>query len=239
MTQFNPDGSHPREKETYEYIASWANSIVPFSLKDEWGRYGALGVLAHLFLSGLRDTHILEIGVGESSIYLSEVARRLNRNFYTCDIAEGKITNPLSVKGYLLEGLHLMTSGSTSSSSQYPFRGVAYVGASDDFFVDERIKFPSIGFAFIDGDHNYAQAKKDFDNTLNVLADDGVICLHDTYPPTEEYTSEHRCGDVYKLRQELEKREDLDVFTFNRLLACDVGLTMARKKPQKRAYYNE
>ena len=74
----------------------------------------------------------------------------------------------------------------------------------------------------------YKIEQKDFENILPYHEDTGIILLHDTYPPSEEYTHEARCGTVYKLRQELEKREDLDVITFIRG-AMDVGLTVVRR----------
>ena len=239
MSNFDEQGRHFGSIQDLEYCGDWIDGSFPFSKKDKWERYGILGVLGDMFLRALPDTHVLEIGTGESSIYLSQACRRNNRNFYTCDIALGKISNPLSVPGYILEGVSLMTQGSTSSNSQHPFRGLAYVGSSDDFFKDERVKLPKIGVAFIDGDHNYEQVKKDYENTLAVLADDGVIFFHDVYPPSEDYISENKCGDVYRLRQELEKDPRVDYFTFTKLVAVDVGLGMARKKKIERPYYNE
>lgn len=208
---------HQGSKETYDFIAQWCNTPFPFSKNDEWNRYALPSVLGHLFLLGLPDAHILEIGVGESSLYLSELARRLKRTVYLCDVAPSKIDNPLTVDGYLLQS------------------GYFFYGESDLFF--KNVEFLPIGIAFIDGDHNYEQVKKDFDNTWKILVENGVIFLHDTYPPDEAMTSEHRCGTVYKLRQELEKRDDLDCFTFTKIAGVDVGITMVRKKPLNRPFY--
>jgi predicted O-methyltransferase YrrM len=236
MTEMNPDGSHPREKEMYDYISNWCDTPFPFSKNESWARFGILGIISHLTLLNLPNTHIIEIGTGESSIYLTETARRLDRRIFYCDYAYGKIANPMTVNGYLHQDTIIIEEDGMKDANTHNNKAIAYCGLSDNFF---RNNFPAIGFVFIDGDHNYEQVKKDFNNSFDLLVADGVICLHDTYPYCEEYTSEHRCGDVYKLRQELEKRDDLDCFTFTHGVGMDVGITMIRKKPKDRPYYNE
>ncbi len=73
--------------------------------------------------------------------------------------------------------------------------------STDAFFKENRLKFDCI---FIDADHEFYQARKDFFSAIEVLNDDGVIFLHDTYPPSVEYAVPGYCGDVYKLYQELQ-----------------------------------
>lgn len=58
---------------------------------------------------------------------------------------------------------------------------------------------------FIDGLHTAEQVKKDFENSLKVLAPNGFIVLHDCNPEKEEHTivprpkpTGHWNGDVYK-----------------------------------------
>lgn len=230
-----PDGRHPESQETLDHIATWANTPFPFSLQDGWYRFGILGILSHLHLLGLPDTHIIEIGTGESSIYLTETARRLNRKIFYVDEAKGKIINPLTIKGYLHENTVLL-SGIPDSEEYTRHQAIAYHGTSDEFF--KNMKLPSIGFAFIDGEHHYEYVKRDFENIFNLLVPNGVICLHDTYPYNEDLVLGDYCADSYKMRQELEKDPRVDVFTFTKTVAVDVGLTMVRKKPTERPYYN-
>lgn len=53
-------------------------------------------------------------------------------------------------------------------------------------------------FIFIDGDHSYNGAKKDFENALKALAPDGIIAFHDS--------NVHEEGmGVWKLMDELKK----------------------------------
>lgn len=210
--------SHYGAQNTYDVIADWYDCPFPFSKNLGWGRYGILGVLGDLILQGVNGD-ILEVGVGESSIYLGKLADKYNRIIYYCDIAQGKIENPSTVKGYLSEN------------------SVKFIGSSDRLFKE--VPIPLIALAYLDGDHHYEQAKKDFWNLVPYVVDDGVIFLHDTYPAKENQISEHRCGSVYKLRQELEKSEEFDCFTFTRTVGCGVGMTMCRKLPKNRKYFQQ
>lgn len=211
--------SHKGSQETKDYIAKWINPNFFYSVNDVWHRMGMLGVFGDYVLSCTQGD-ILEIGCGESSIYLSSLARKYNRAIYHCDIAPDKILNPLTVDGYM----------NTDKS-------IYHMGASDAMFLEKKIL--PIALGFIDGDHNYAQAKKDFDNLMMLVVDNGYVCLHDTYPPSEDFIDENHCGDVFKLRQEIEKDERYDCITLTKGTAMGVGITIVRKKPKDRKFYNE
>jgi hypothetical protein len=73
---------------------------------------------------------------------------------------------------------------------------------SDRFFREYDGAAPDV--IFIDGLHTYEQARRDYVNACKVLAEGGVIFLHDTCPGAEENTVPEICGDVYRLREELE-----------------------------------
>lgn len=209
---------HPGCKETHRFIAEWEPGPIVVSRRLIWGRFGILGILGDYILRYLPSGNIAEIGVGESSLFLTELSRRHKRKVYHCDISPGEIVNCLSVEGF------------------FDPTSVVYTGSSDDFFRE--VTFTPLAIGFIDGDHNYEFVKRDFENMLSLVMDNGLIFIHDMYPPTEEYLSEHRCGDGYKLRQELERRSDLDVFTFP-FGAMGVGLTMIRKLPKDLEYYRQ
>lgn len=118
---------------------------------------------------------------------------------------------------------------------------------SDAFFRDAPPPRP-IEVAFIDGLHTYEQSLQDVLNTLEVLAEDGVIVMHDCHPPNAAaahpaksledasamnlpgWTHEW-CGDVWKTvcRLRLE-RDDLSIF----VLDCDYGLgVVTRGAPER------
>lgn len=211
------DEEHPGSRDMFNTIADWEPGPLVVSKSLGWGRFGILGILGGFVLSFTKG-EILEIGMGESTIILTELAKRHNRECYNCDISHGDITNMATIPGI------------------YHERGNIFQGSSDDFF--KQVEFPLIALAFIDGDHIYEQVKKDFWNAYNLVVDNGYIFLHDTYPPNDEYLNPWRCGTVYKLRQELEERNDLDVFTFTDG-AMEVGFTMIRKHPKNLPYYQK
>lgn len=223
---------HQGSLETRQYIADWITPDFFFSKNDLWHRMGILGVFGDYVLSCTPGC-IVEIGCGESSIYLSHLARKHSRKIYHCDIAPDKIVNPLTVSGYMTEQSINWEDGITIRGEQNSF---FFIGPSDDLFL--AMKPMNVALSFIDGDHNYAQAKKDFDNLLGRTVENGYICLHDTYPPDESYLPDNRCGDVYRLRQEIEKDPRLDSITLPTGTAMGVGFTIVRKKPAKLEVFN-
>lgn len=224
---------HAGSKDTYDYIANWIDPNFFFSKKDVWHRMGILGVFGDYVLS-CTEGCIVEIGCGESSIYLSHLARKHSRKIYHCDIGPDKIVNPLTVPGYMSEQAIDFKGGIGILEKM---NSLFFIGSSDDLFVKANPK--KIALSFIDGDHNYEQAKKDFDNLLERTVEDGYICLHDTYPPDPSYLPDNRCGDVYRLRQEIEKDPRVDSITLPRGTAMHVGFTIVRKKPAALEYYHE
>ncbi len=227
---------HKGSKETYDYIAEFVSPQFFFSRNDVWHRMGFLGVFADYVLSALGGD-VAEIGCGESSIYLSHVARKYGRRMYHCDIAPDKILNPLSVPGYMTT-VAMMEVPPPGAVSLHLENSVFYMGPSDKLF--EEVNPQGLALSFVDGDHNYEQAKKDFENFLERTYENGYILLHDTYPPTKDYLCpDSRCGDVYRLRQELERDPRVDVMTLAMGTAMGVGLTICRKKPARLEFFNE
>ena len=60
-----------------------------------------------------------------------------------------------------------------------PVSGGTHRVSSDDFFLKNTKKFDLI---FIDGLHTYDQVKKDINNSLGFLKENGVILIHDCLP---------------------------------------------------------
>ena len=193
---------HPALKNLYKQVISGSFG---------WDRWGLLGVLSDCILNYVKG-NILEIGCGESSIYLSALAVKYNRTCFHVEYSKSGVDNMKNTEGYF---------GANSN---------VFRGTSDEFF--EFInggKTRPLALAFIDGSHDFDVVHRDFWNTIGYLGEDGVIFLHDTLPPTKEWTVESKCGTVYKLRKELESLSQLDVFTFP-FTAFNVGLTMVRQR---------
>jgi hypothetical protein len=89
---------------------------------------------------------------------------------------------------------------------------------SDEFFA--RYDGSLASLVFIDGGHTYEQAKRDYENAKGILAPGGTIALHDTWPGDAASATPDRCGDVWRLEEEITAEK----FTF----AVFPGLTLVR-----------
>jgi predicted O-methyltransferase YrrM len=104
--------------------------------------------------------------------------------------------------------------------------------STDTFFATYATNYKKFDCIFIDACHEYTQARIDFINSFKILEDDGIIFLHDTYPPSLSYTDQNACGDAYKLYLELtqsEYRDKIDIIN----LPTWAGLTIIRKLSSK------
>ena len=210
---------HAGALELYQRVANWENCPVPISKEFGWSRWGLMGALADFILYSTPGD-ICEVGICESSIFFTFLAKKYNRKAYHCDIQWSDIENCLTVPGYFDEN------------------SVIVVDSSDNFFANT--KFTPIALGFIDGEHTHGTSLRDFWNIYEHLVPDGYVFLHDTYPKDKNWLDENACGDVYLTRQALEKDPRLDVFTFTaEHTAWGTGLTLVRKKPENLPYYKE
>lgn len=116
-----------------------------------------------------------------------------------------------------------------------------YFEKTSDAFFDENARTTlstPLGISLVDGMHEFSFALNDVQNTLNYLADDGVIIIHDCNPASESnacsykewekrgFTGEWN-GDVWKAIVYLRSlRNDIDVFVAD----IDQGLGIVTKK---------
>ncbi len=93
--------------------------------------------------------------------------------------------------------------------------------SSDEFFERGYQIKPGYDLIFIDGDHTEEQVKRDFENSLRCLSDNGFILIHDCLPEKEETTVVPRQtkvwhGSVYKFAMSIRDNYDGVKFkTFN------------------------
>jgi hypothetical protein len=68
---------------------------------------------------------------------------------------------------------------------------------TDEFLTnhDSKRKFDLV---FIDAEHSHKSSLNDFNLVFPLVNDNGIILLHDTYPPNEEFTNPGYCSDSYK-----------------------------------------
>lgn len=98
-------------------------------------------------------------------------------------------------------------------SNEYVF----YKLTSDIYF---ELYDDSFDLIFIDGDHSAEQVKRDFENSLRCLSDNGFIVIHDVLPENEEGTLVPRqtkrwWGDVYKFCMTLPGYIGIRFVTYN------------------------
>lgn len=113
-----------------------------------------------------------------------------------------------------------------------PSSGGTIRDTSDNFFKKNNIKFDII---FIDGLHFYDQVKKDIDNSLLFLNDNGVIFLHDCMPMCFMRQAVPRAtglwnGDVWKNIVESRTKTEIDTYVIH----ADHGIGMILKRTNKK-----
>ena len=131
---------------------------------------------------------------------------------------------PFSNKLY---GIDLTSNSHLEALSVYPNIEMHYKSTNEFFETFSE----NIDMAFIDADHCYESAKKDFENVLKRLNPGGIILLHDTDPEAEWLINPGYCGDSYKIVKWLEQNDDVNIIT---LPLTEAGLSMVTKKNNTR-----
>ena len=114
-----------------------------------------------------------------------------------------------------------------------PFSGGTHRMTSDEFFLQNRDKFDCI---FIDGLHHYDQVKRDINNSLKFINDQGIVLVHDCLPENIEAQSVPRTitnwnGDVWKAFAEIRANPNLNSYTCLADHGIGVILKSSNKKP--------
>ena len=106
---------------------------------------------------------------------------------------------------------------------------------TSDFFFEIMDSARKYDLVFIDGLHHADQVKRDFENSLRCLSDNGFIVIHDCLPQNEKGTSVPRetvvwWGDVYKFCMSIRNHyHDIGFVTYN----IDNGCMVVWKEPNK------
>ena len=112
-----------------------------------------------------------------------------------------------------------------SASNERHFAGLGefWCGDTRDFLKAQ--PDDSIDLAFLDSSHEFMQTCDECE-LLNVkVRRNGIILLHDAYPPNEEQLSSDRCGDVHLAIDFLKTNLGWEVTT----LPAQYGLAICRK----------
>lgn len=145
--------------------------------------------------------------------YLEIGVQNPDNNFYEIIHYRGTGVDPSPVMPYNDPNIHRVT--------------------SDEFFKYNTDTFDLI---FIDGLHHADQVKRDFENSLQCLSDNGFIVIHDVLPENEAGSRVPRetkqwWGDVYKFAMNM-NHYPVGFRTFN----IDNGCMLVWKEPGKVNY---
>jgi len=188
------------------------------SIRIKRGSWDIMSALVPMILKYTRGD-IVEIGMGESTEIFANYAYQNGVNLYSCDIQMGGMFKVF--KEPLFENHYCFTDGS-------------------DAFMKEYGGSPSI--VFIDGEHLYETVKKEVAFFLPKIRTGGVMFLHDTMPVfkknIEPDSKGYNPGDIYKVRQELERDPRYDVFTWP-YSAQNMGLTMVMVHGNDRPHWRQ
>jgi hypothetical protein len=107
--------------------------------------------------------------------------------------------------------------------------GEFYECTTDEFFKNFT---DNVDIVFIDADHHFESARKDFENSLKLLNKNGIIIIHDTDPMSKDLLCQTRCGDSYKIINYIyNNHKELDIITLPLTLA---GLSIIKRKDERR-----
>jgi len=120
------------------------------------------------------------------------------------------------------------------TNRQYIVGLYEYGFTSDEFFACLPETHPIFDLIFIDGLHTAEQVKRDFENSLRCLSDNGFIVIHDVLPENEEGTKVPRetkqwWGDVYKWAMTISEYDNISFITYN----IDNGCMVVKKELNK------
>ena len=100
---------------------------------------------------------------------------------------------------------------------------------TDDFIANEMPQIGKVDVVFIDADHSFDQSFKDFIGMAPYVAPEGLVFLHDTYPPIYSEKSFRMCSDTWrtaeKIRDDDNLRKDWEIIT----LPGWLGLSVLKK----------
>ena len=113
----------------------------------------------------------------------------------------------VDIKPTALEGVHMF-----SMTTEEFIRAHVHIHAPYDL-------------VFIDADHNAAMVEDDFKGVYPHVAENGLVCLHDTQPESVADTDPTKCGTAWIFAKNLKERG----FESVTLPYCP-GLTIVRKR---------
>lgn len=187
-------------------------------------------VLAPIILSNVKGS-IIEIGMGNSTTMLMKHAIRYKRIHMSCDSSDriiDRVKNTID-KNKLNDEKHWI----------YQCKSIYFIDQLKELYSTNENNIDYLpAIVFIDGNHFHENTMVEVKYFLDILPQNAVMFLHDTYPQKHYYERKIAVGkkcDTYKTRHYLEDRDDIFTFTWP-YTASYCGLTMVTKKDLDRPY---
>lgn len=129
------------------------------------------------------------------SLYLADLARQLKPESYLeVGIYEGETFKLVSPHANRSFGIDISSSAIRSIANVR--HSTAFLGTLGDF-IGANHGIGGFDLIFIDADHAKDSVISDFDNACNLLAPNGLLVLHDTWPGSIDFAQNGFCGDAY------------------------------------------
>lgn len=162
------------------------------------------------------------------STFIGQLASIYKPNIYVeLGLYEGETLKKVQPFAHNLYGVDIKSNEYLEQLNNIPNITITYK-STDSFFESFDKK---IDMAFIDADHNYNSVLRDFENVYSRLNQNGIIILHDTDPEDDRLIHPSYCGDSYRIVNEFEKRDDINIVT---IPIVEAGLSIITKKNSTR-----
>jgi predicted O-methyltransferase YrrM/PAS domain-containing protein len=198
--------------DSFQPAEPYINQVAHKSRNDPKyaGRYGLAGSAEpetgstlYSLVRLMRPKNVIEIGsyIGTSSICIAQAL---------VDNGDSGMLNCIEA-----ENNHIALAIDHLREASLEHKVIFHYGCSHDPSIIHAL--PSSEIIFVDGDHSYEGAKKDFDIYSKLLTDDGIIVYHDTI----------KIMALQRLITEIAQNPYYDVFTF--ATSDGDGVTLIRK----------
>lgn len=104
---------------------------------------------------------------------------------------------------------------------------IEFYNMTTDNFFEAMKNSLKIDMLFIDANHDYDQALKDFINFSSIVNENGLIMMHDTFPIDERHIIKGRCSDSWRVAVYIRKNfnKDFEIMT----IPIHPGISIIRK----------
>lgn len=137
-------------------------------------------------------------------------------------VAEGYTIN--KVVDYVGKAMGIDSDGNASKLLN---KKIEFYHMTTDTFFEAMKNSLMIDMLFIDANHDYDQALKDFINFSSIVNENGLIMMHDTFPIDERQIIKGRCSDSWKVAVHIRKNfsKDFEIIT----IPIHPGISIIRK----------